>query len=86
MASKVAIISSDTGGLPEVNINGDTGYLSKVGDVQAMAEKSIKLLSDINLLDTFKDNAYNHAKKFDLPHILPKYEDLYNQVINSSNV
>ena len=86
MASKVAIISSDTGGLPEVNINGDTGYLSKVGDIQAMAEKSIKLLSDINLLDTFKDNAYNHSKKFDLPDILPKYENLYSQVINSSNV
>ncbi|MEE2954135.1 MAG: N-acetyl-alpha-D-glucosaminyl L-malate synthase BshA [Bacteroidota bacterium] len=86
MASKVAIISSDTGGLPEVNMNGVTGYLSKVGDVQSMAEKSIKLLSDKNLLDIFKENAYNHSRKFDLPYILPKYEELYKKVINSSNV
>lgn len=86
MASRVAIISSETGGLPEVNINGHTGYLSKVGDVKGMAENAIKLLLDTNLLNSFKEKAYNHSKKFDLPHILPKYEKLYQEVINLSNV
>ena len=52
------------------------------GNVKGMAENAIKLLSDTDLLNSFKDNAYNHSQKFDLPHILPKYEKLYQEVIN----
>ncbi len=77
MASKVAVISTDSGGLPEVNIDGHTGYLSKVGDVDKMSSDLSNLLSDTELLNTMKLNAFEHAKSFDLPNILPMYEDIY---------
>ena len=77
MASKVAVISTDGGGLPEVNIDGHTGYLSKVGDVDKMSSDLSNLLSNPELLNTMKLNAFEHAKSFDLPNILPMYEDIY---------
>ncbi|MDG2139072.1 MAG: N-acetyl-alpha-D-glucosaminyl L-malate synthase BshA [Flavobacteriales bacterium] len=77
MASKVAVISTDSGGLPEVNIDGHTGYLSKVGDVDKMSSDLSNLLSNPELLNTMKLNAFEHAKSFDLPNILPMYEDIY---------
>lgn len=77
MASKVAVISTDSGGLPEVNIDGHTGYLSKVGDVDKMSSDLSNLLSNPELLNTMKSNAFEHAKSFDLPNILPMYEDIY---------
>jgi N-acetyl-alpha-D-glucosaminyl L-malate synthase BshA len=82
MAMKVPVISTNTGGLPEVNINGKTGYLSKVGDIDDMAEKALTLLTNENKLAEFKINAFNHAKKFDIDVILPKYEKLYKQLID----
>lgn len=81
MAMKLPVISTNTGGLPEVNIQGVTGFLSNVGDVDDMAANSIKLLSNEKLLSQFKTNAYNQAKKFDIHHILPMYESLYERVI-----
>ena len=81
MASKVAVISSNSGGLPEVNIEGKTGYLSNVGDIKSMADNAISLLSDVDKLNKFKENAYKHAMTFDLPNILPKYERLYQRVL-----
>lgn len=81
MASKVAVISSNSGGLPEVNVDGKTGYLSNVGDIKSMADNAINLLSDAEKLDKFKNNAYKHAMTFDLPNILPKYERLYQRVL-----
>lgn len=86
MAKKIPVISTNTGGLPEVNINGVTGFLSKVGDVDDMAANSIKLLSDETLLAKFKENAYSQAKKFDIDVILPMYEALYQKVTSKEMV
>ena len=80
MASKVAVISTNSGGLPEVNIDGETGYLSDVGDVNKMANDTIYLLKDAKKLDAFKNNALAHAKTFDLPNILPQYEAVYQEL------
>jgi len=77
MASKVAVISTNTGGLPEVNIDGKTGYLSDLGDVNKMATDTLSLLKDKDKLNAFKANALAHAYTFDLPNILPQYETVY---------
>lgn len=82
MASHVPVISSNAGGLPEVNIDEKTGYLCNVGDVNSMAKKAIELLKDENKLNEFKSKAYEQAKQFDIQKILPQYEALYNEVIN----
>ena len=79
MAAKVPVISSDAGGLPEININGKTGYTAPVGDVQTMSECAIKLLSDDKLLQQFRKNAKAQALKFDLNNIVPQYEKLYSR-------
>ena len=80
MASKVAVISTNSGGLPEVNIDGETGFLSDVGDVKKMANDTIALLKDTDKLNAFKNNALAHAKTFDLPNILPQYEAVYQEL------
>ena len=80
MASKVAVISTNSGGLPEVNIDGKTGYLSDVGDVNKMANDTIELLKNTEKLNAFKNNALAHAKTFDLPNILPQYEAVYQEL------
>ena len=80
MASKVAVISTNSGGLPEVNIDGKTGYFSDVGDVNKMANDTIELLKDAEKLNAFKNNALAHAKTFDLPNILPQYEAVYQEL------
>jgi|TARA_B110000196_G_scaffold145126_1_gene125602 N-acetyl-alpha-D-glucosaminyl L-malate synthase BshA len=80
MASKVPVISSNSGGLPEVNIDGKTGFLLEVKDVNAMARKAIYLLKNQELLEDFKQNAYKHAMEFDLPNILPLYEKIYEEL------
>ena len=82
MASKVPVISTNSGGIPEVNINGYSGYLSNVGDVDDMAKNAILILKDNSTLNTFKNNAYEQAKKFDIAKVLPFYEELYNKVIS----
>ena len=80
MASKVAVISTNSGGLPEVNIDKRTGYLSDVGDLNKMANDTIDLLKDTDKLNEFKNNALAHAKTFDLPNILPQYEAIYQKL------
>jgi N-acetyl-alpha-D-glucosaminyl L-malate synthase BshA len=82
MASKTAIISTNSGGLPEVNIDGKTGYLSDVGDVNKMARDAIALLNDVEKLNVFKNNALAHANTFDLPNILPQYEAVYQDLVS----
>tara|TARA_B100001142_G_scaffold107863_1_gene109752 strand:- start:600 stop:1745 length:1146 start_codon:yes stop_codon:yes gene_type:complete len=82
MASRVAIISTNTGGLSEVNIDGKTGFLSEVGDIKKMAKDILFLLADNKRLDEFKSNALDHAKTFDIPNILPNYELLYQELYN----
>ncbi len=84
MAMKVPVISSNTGGLPEVNINGVTGYLSNVGDVDDMAKNAIDLLKNETKLNQFKQNAFKHAQKFDINNILPLYENLYQSLIKET--
>jgi len=84
MAARVPVISSNSGGLPEVNKNGFSGYLCNVGDVDAMAEKALHILKDDTTLDQFKHNAYEQAKKFDIANILPIYENLYKEVLKKT--
>ncbi len=84
MAWSVPVISSNSGGLPEVNFDGVSGYLSDVGDVEEMAENAIKILSNNLILKTFKENALSVAKQFDIKNILPLYESLYIEAINHS--
>jgi N-acetyl-alpha-D-glucosaminyl L-malate synthase BshA len=84
MACKVPVISSNAGGLPELNVDGVTGFLKDVGDVDGMAEKAIYILEDEERLATFKENALARAKEFDLANILPLYENYYVEVIEKS--
>ncbi len=81
MAMKVPVISTNTGGIPELNIHGKTGYMSKVGDYEDMAKNTIALLSDDKKFQQFRANAFEQAKKFDIETILPMYEQLYKEVI-----
>ena len=80
MASSTAVISTNSGGLPEVNIDGKTGFLSDVGDIEKMANDTVSLLSDIDMLNRFKMNALVHANSFALENILPKYKDIYEKL------
>ncbi|MFP2995857.1 N-acetyl-alpha-D-glucosaminyl L-malate synthase BshA [Spongiivirga sp. MCCC 1A20706] len=79
MINKTPVISSNTGGIPEVNINGISGYLSDVGNVEEMANNAIKILKDPAVLEKFKSNALTEAKKFDISHIVPIYEEIYQK-------
>lgn len=80
MAASTPVISSNTGGLPEVNIHGETGFLSEVGDVEDMAKNAIRILEDVPRLETFKNNARNFAHRFSLEKVLPVYEDMYKEL------
>ena len=80
MASKTAVISTNSGGISEVNIEGKTGFLSNVGDIDKMAADMIVLLEDQELLTNFKMNALEHAKSFSLANILPKYNAIYQSL------
>jgi N-acetyl-alpha-D-glucosaminyl L-malate synthase BshA len=80
MAMKVPVISTNTGGLPEVNIHGKTGFLSAIGDTDDMAANALKLLESPERLELFRKNAFEQAKKFDVEKILPKYEAVYRQL------
>ena len=82
MAWSVPVISSNSGGLTEVNFEGISGYLSNVGNVDEMANNALKILKDDKVLNEFKKNALAVAKQFDIKNILPQYEDLYQRAIN----
>jgi N-acetyl-alpha-D-glucosaminyl L-malate synthase BshA len=81
MACKVPAITSNAGGLPELNVNGYCGYMSNVGDVDDMAANAIKILEHDDILQQFKENAFLRAQEFDLKKILPIYIDYYNEII-----
>jgi L-malate glycosyltransferase len=81
MACEVPVISSNAGGIPELNIQGKTGFMSKVGDVEDMSKNALFILQDENL-PTFKTNALERAKEFDVQKIVPLYEDVYSTVMN----
>jgi N-acetyl-alpha-D-glucosaminyl L-malate synthase BshA len=80
MAAKTPVISSNAGGLTEVNLDGITGYTCPIGSVDEMAKKAVSLLSDKNLLNQFKENAKIHANKFSIEKIVPLYEQIYLDV------
>jgi N-acetyl-alpha-D-glucosaminyl L-malate synthase BshA len=86
MASGVPVISSNSGGLPEVNFDGISGYLSNVGDIDEMAANAIKILENDQNLNKFKSNALEVAKKFDIKNILPIYEELYERALKNIEV
>lgn len=81
MVAATPVISTNTGGLPEVNIHGETGYLTDFGDVETMSSHAINLLSDKALLIAMKENAYAHACTFDVEKIVPEYEALYKKAL-----
>jgi len=83
MMMKVPVISSNTGGLSEVNVEGKTGFLFDVGDIDGMAKKSIELLNNEDLLEQFKTNAQNEARKFDLNQIVDRYIAIYQDALVS---
>lgn len=81
MACQVPVISTNTGGVPEINIQGKTGFMSDIGDVDDMAKNSIYILEDEKRLEKFRINAFEQAKKFDVNLIMPLYENFYRKVI-----
>ena len=84
MASKVAIISSNAGGLPEINLHEKTGYLTEPDDVEKMSDYSISLLSNQNKLNEFKNRGFIRAEKFDINKIVPMYEKVYLKALKFS--
>lgn len=85
MACEVPVISSNTGGIPELNIQGVTGFLSNIGDVEDMTKNALYVL-DKSHLPRFKENALKRAKEFDISRILPRYEEYYRKVIEKTAV
>jgi N-acetyl-alpha-D-glucosaminyl L-malate synthase BshA len=81
MAAGVPVISTNAGGLKEINIDGETGYTANVGDIKTMSRKAIEILKDEDILRDFKTRAANHAKKFDMQYIVPIYEQLYERFL-----
>lgn len=85
MACEVPVVSTNIGGLPEVNIDGKTGYLCDVGDIQGMADRVLSILEDPETHQEFRCAAFEHAKTFDIQNILPVYEDYYKEIIQKVN-
>jgi L-malate glycosyltransferase len=83
MACEVPVLSSNAGGIPELNIDGETGFTCEIGDVKEMTKKALEILDDRNL-PGFKKRALERAKKFDISVILPLYENVYHQTIEKS--
>ncbi|GAB3509356.1 N-acetyl-alpha-D-glucosaminyl L-malate synthase BshA [Emticicia fontis] len=85
MACEVPVISTNTGGLPELNVHGVTGFLSNVGDIEDMVKNAYYILQDENL-PTFKANALARAQEFDISKIVPKYEAYYERILKEQEV
>ena len=83
MINRVPVISSNTGGIPEVNEQGISGFLSDVGDIEEMAVNALKILRDDVVLEKFKENAVKSARKFDILNVLPLYEEVYEKAYAS---
>jgi N-acetyl-alpha-D-glucosaminyl L-malate synthase BshA len=81
MAAGVPVISTNAGGLSEINISGQTGFMADVGDVATMSKQALEILRDENKLQKFKERAAAHAKKFDISNIIPIYEKLYERFL-----
>lgn len=79
MAARMPVVSTNAGGLPEVNVDGKTGFLCGIGDVESMTRCALEILQDDETLAKFKQNAFEHAQKFDIQNIVPLYEKLYSR-------
>ena len=86
MAWSVPVISSNSGGLAEVNFDGISGYLSAIGNIDEMAENALKILESNATLNRFRDNALEVAKRFDIKNILPLYEAIYQKALDSVKI
>jgi N-acetyl-alpha-D-glucosaminyl L-malate synthase BshA len=82
MACQVPVVSSNIGGIPEINIQGETGFLSDVGNVAEMGANAVYILSDENRLQQFRKNALAQANRFDIDCIMPLYEKFYQKIID----
>ncbi len=81
MAAGVPVISTDAGGLKEINFHGETGFTAAVGDVETMSRCAIEILKDPETLKKFKKQAFENARKFDISNIVPHYEKLYERFL-----
>ena len=81
MASKVPVVSSNAGGLPEINIHGETGYLTDANDIKSMSDYAISILENPNVLEEFKIKAFNKAESFDINKVVPIYEKIYSKAL-----
>ena len=81
MAAGVPVVSTNAGGLAEINIPGETGFMSNVGDITSMSEQALSILKDDNTLQRFKEQAAAHARQFDINIIVPQYEKLYEKFL-----
>ena len=84
MACEVPVISSNAGGLPEVNIHGNTGFLENPGDVDQMARGALEILGDPKKQEAFRSRAYKQARQFSLDNILPQYEAYYERILSEA--
>lgn len=84
MAAGVPVLSSNAGGIPEINIHGETGYMANIGDIEELSRLGIDLLKDDEKLNGFKQKAKEQAMKFDIHHIVPLYEELYERFVHVS--
>lgn len=82
MISKVPVITTNAGGLPEVMENGVSGFMSNVGDIEDMAKNALAILESSSSIERFREGAFNQAMKFDIKNVLPKYEKLYERVLS----
>ena len=82
MAAGVPVVSTNAGGLKEINIHGETGYLSDVGDINSMSQQALSVIKDDTIMKGFKTRAAAHAKKFDMNIIVPLYERFYERFLN----
>ncbi|HLF44974.1 MAG TPA: N-acetyl-alpha-D-glucosaminyl L-malate synthase BshA [Chitinophagaceae bacterium] len=81
MAAGVPVVTSNAGGLTEINIPGETGFLADVGDVKTMGQQALDILTETDVLNQFKKRAALHAKKYDISNIIPEYEKLYEKFL-----
>ena len=84
MACEVPVISSDAGGLPELNINGETGYALPIGDIDGMTEKALYILASPERLQEFKSRALNRAQELEVSKVVPLYEAMYREVLEKA--
>jgi glycosyltransferase involved in cell wall biosynthesis len=84
MAAGVPVVSTNAGGLSEVNVDGVTGFMGEIGDIDTMSQQAIAILKDDKQLAQFKKNAAEHALKFDIHNIVPLYEKLYERFLQKA--